>query len=138
MKKIEFINDIKTKFLPIKKSIETAENVFAGENIVDYELNIIIVDDDKIHRLNAEYLNHDYTTDVITFKLEDSPVVGEIYISADTAREQAAEYKVSLQNEILRLVAHGCLHLAGYDDNTDDDREKMHILENKYISQKNV
>lgn len=138
MKKIDFYNDSDLKYIPAKKSIKIAERVFAGENIVAYELNIITVSDDKIHKLNKEYLNHDYATDVITFTLDDEPLTGEIYISAETAMNQATDYKVSLQNEILRLVAHGCLHLAGYNDITDEERENMHLLENKYISPKNV
>lgn len=131
---INFYNESNIKFLPRKKSIETAEKVFLGENINDFKLNIVILNDDSIHRMNKEFLNHDYPTDVITFTIEDEPLEGEIYISSETAKTQAVEYGVSLKNEILRLVAHGCLHLSGYDDNTDEKRNIMHNLENKYIA----
>lgn len=60
--------------------------------------------------------------------------MGEIYISAETAEKQANEYGVSLTNELMRLTAHGALHLCGYDDGTEADKEAMHKLENKYIS----
>ena len=73
-------------------------------------------------------------TDVITFPIdEEPPIYGEIYISIDTARRQAEEYGVSLRNELCRLAVHGALHLAGYDDATPKQREKMHNLENQYI-----
>lgn len=133
---IEVYNQTKRKLLPLKKIRETAACVFDGEGISDVELSIIILDDPAIHQLNIDFLQHDYPTDVITFNLEEDDILtGEVYISADTAESQAKEYRVSLTNELMRLAAHGALHLCGYDDATDEQREKMHSLENKYIAQ---
>lgn len=120
--------------LPIKKAKETIANVFAGENIADYNVDVIYVDSEFMADMNMQYLNHEGDTDVITFPLgEDDAVDGEIYICPQVGSEQAVEYKVSLNEELIRLVAHGALHLAGYDDDTDDKRQKMHILETKYM-----
>ena len=117
---------------------EALIRTFEGESIKQADVNVIYVDDVKIQEINKEYLNHDRTTDVITFSLKDneekdSIIDGEIYISTDTARKQAAEYKVSFTDEILRLAVHGGLHLCGSEDDNDKKRAFMHELETKYI-----
>ncbi len=134
-------NDTAYKRLPLAKIKRAAENVLNGENITAASVSIVIVDDEKIHNLNRQYLNHDYPTDVITFALaeaddsdENGEIDGEIYISVETAREQAQEYGVSLTNELMRLAAHGTLHLAGYDDATVEQRATMKQLEDRYIT----
>lgn len=139
-KNIKIFNDTKTKYLPIKYPIEIAKKVFLYEKVNNYNLNVIFVNDKRIYEINKKYLGHDSTTDVISFNLneEDQDIEGEIYISIDTARKQAKEYNVSFLNEILRLVAHGALHLVGYADNTKREREEMHLLENKYIKLKKM
>ena len=81
----------------------------------------------------CENSRYDYPTDIITFPLEDEVLDGELYISLDTAARQAKEYGVSLTNELMRLVAHGTLHLVGYDDATDQQRKEMSRLEDNYI-----
>jgi probable rRNA maturation factor len=116
----------------------TVESVFHGEKIKHAQVNIILTDDAAIHDMNKQYLNHDYPTDVITFSLnegevEKMPIDAEIYISVETAAVQANDYGVSLLIELMRLAAHGALHLAGYDDETDEGRAKMHDLETCHI-----
>jgi len=108
--------------------------VCQGEGITEAEIRVILVSDAEIHRINREFLQHDYPTDVITFPIEEEPLEGEIYISAETAGMQAKEYKVTLTNELLRLAAHGALHLAGYDDDTPEKRLEMSELETKYVN----
>ena len=134
-KNIRIFNDTNIKYLPKKRSYEVAKKVFLNENVNNYNLNVIFVNDKRIYEINKKYLGHDSTTDVISFNLneEGQEIEGEIYISIETARKQAIEYNVSFLNEILRLVAHGTLHLVGYADNTKKRREEMHLLENKYI-----
>ena len=133
---INVFNDSASKYLPDKAIREVIGRVFEGENISDAEVNVIFLNDEAIHELNKKYLTHDYATDVISFSLSDEAgkIEGEIYISVDTAFLQAKEYKVSLRNELMRLSAHGALHLAGYDDNTNERRSQMSGLETKYIA----
>ncbi len=132
---IEIYNQTDRKFLPVKKMKETAAAVFSGEGKTDVELGIIILDDNAIHQMNIEFLQHDFPTDVITFNLDEEDfLAGEVYLSADTAEKQAKEYGVSITNELMRLAAHGALHLCGYDDATTEQRDFMHSLENKYIA----
>lgn len=133
--KIFIFNSSKKKKLPIKKVSELVKGVLIGESILSSEINIIYVDKDEILRLNIEYLNHNYYTDVITFSLleEEGRLEGEIYICVDVAEEQAKEYKVSLTNELSRLAIHGTLHLCGYDDKDEIGKIKMTDLENFYL-----
>ena len=81
-------------------------------------LNINFVSGAEIHRINKEFLNHDFTTDIITFNYTGNKLDfdGEIFISIDDARFNAKKYKVDLQIELARLVIHGILHLMGYND----------------------
>lgn len=100
------------------------------------ELSITFVGNEFIQELNKSYLQHDYPTDVIAFTLSDEhePLIGDIYISVDQARQQAAEYRVSLAEEIVRLTAHGVLHVRGYDHQSETERERMTNLENEWIA----
>ena len=86
------------------------------------------------HReMNRQFLGHDYDTDVITFPLEESPLEGEIYVNVAIGREQAREHGVPFYHEMRRLVVHGTLHLLGFDDQTDEEREEMRRLENQFL-----
>ena len=134
MIEVRVFKDIERKHLPDKELRSVVTGTFAGENIKNANINVILVDDEQILELNKQYLNHDFTTDVITFDFDEDSIAGEIYISVDTADRQAKEYGVSLKNELKRLSIHGVLHLIGYDDDTDEKREIMHQLENKYLN----
>lgn len=135
--KIVVYNSSNYKFLPIKKIINYLNYVLKGEKKNNAVVNVVYVDKDEILKLNNEYLQHDYYTDVITFSLNEDDtkeIDGEIYICVDVAEEQAKEYKVSLSNELSRLAIHGLLHLCGYGDKTDEEQKLMRSLENKYLS----
>jgi rRNA maturation RNase YbeY len=108
--------------------------VMRGEKIARAQVNVVLVSDEDLLEMNRAHLAHDYYTDVITFTIEEEPLEGEIYISVDRAREQAAEYRVGLYEEVKRLAIHGALHLAGYDDASQGEREKMRTLEDRYLS----
>ncbi|MCS6999713.1 MAG: rRNA maturation RNase YbeY [Bacteroidota bacterium] len=108
--------------------------VLEGESVPTAEISVVLCDDAFIRHINAEYLQHDWATDVISFPLSHAPLMGELYISVDTARRQAAEYGVSLQNELVRLAVHGVLHLVGYDDQTDAEQALMHSLQESYVA----
>ncbi len=105
---------------------------------IDLEMKscaFIFVDDNTLKQMHSEYLNDPSKTDVITFDLGDDGIEGEIYISTDRARVQAKEYGVRPEEEVLRLMVHGLLHLKGYDDVTDGDRLIMKREENKLVEQ---
>jgi rRNA maturation RNase YbeY len=99
-------------------------------------LVINFVTADQIKPINKEYLGHNYSTDIITFNYsgENYTLDGEIFISLDDASLFAKKYNVSLENEILRLIIHGFLHMVGYDDKVEKDKKKMKRLENSLVN----
>ncbi len=91
---------------------------------------IILTDDRTIARLAGEFLGSPYPTDVLAFPYEDDPeLIGEIAISLDTARRQAAERGVPLEQELLLLVVHGLLHISGQSDKSKQDWCEMRVKE---------
>ena len=99
------------------------------------QLNIIFSSDSFLRKLNKKYLDHDYYTDVIAFDFsgEEFLLTGDIYISLDRVRDNAKEYKVTLQNEIVRVIIHGILHLIGMEDATEKLKQEMREEEDKYL-----
>jgi rRNA maturation RNase YbeY len=97
-------------------------------------LSIIITDDGSLRNINAEFLEHDYFTDVITFNYnKDGFVNGEIYISLDTVKRNSLNYNVSLNDELSRVVIHGVLHLIGFDDKKRIDKVRMRRAEDHWL-----
>ena len=133
--KINIFNDSSKKTLPRKRIINTIEKIIADENLNNVSLNVIFVDNKTIKKINKEFLNHNFATDVISFKLEDEPFEGEIYISVETALANSLKYKVSCTEELVRYAIHGVLHLFGYEDFSIVGKEKMCNLEEKYLQQ---
>ena len=89
-------------------------------------INYIFCDDEYLLNVNREHLNHDYYTDIITFDLSDTnDIESDIFISIDRVNENSAKQKVSFTQELHRVIAHGLLHLIGFNDKTDDDKEIM-------------
>ncbi len=102
-----------------------------------YDLSIVIVNDEKIKELNSKYRGKDMPTDVLSFSLGKDPkgrVIGEIYISFDTASKQAIENNKDLLDEIAFLSLHGTLHILGYDHEEEKDFEEMERETLKLIS----
>lgn len=98
-------------------------------------LNYIFCSDDQLLTINKDYLNHDYYTDIITFDYTEGDLVaGDIYISVDRVAENAKAYGVSFEHELMRVVAHGCLHLLGYKDKTDEEQNLMTKKEEASLS----
>lgn len=115
---------------------DIARMVISGETEEDPgDLTLVLVDDAEIQRLNLTFLNKDRPTDVIAFPLEDDEdtVWGEVYVSVDRARAQAAQYGVPQHHELARLMIHGVLHLAGYDDLSEEKKTEMTAREEYYL-----
>ena len=97
---------------------------------IEKEVIIVFTDDSYITELNKTYFNKNRPTNVISFPLEEDNCLGEIYISMDTAKREADEWRVSLIFEVIYLIIHGILHLIGYDD-LNEKKEKL--MEDKEI-----
>ncbi|MGM9748292.1 MAG: rRNA maturation RNase YbeY [Candidatus Cryptobacteroides sp.] len=98
-------------------------------------ISIIFCSDNYILDINRKYLEHDYFTDIITFDYcEGDRLSGDLFISVDSVRENAIEYKTEFRDELNRVMVHGLLHLIGYDDHTEEDIAVMRSKENYYLS----
>jgi probable rRNA maturation factor len=100
-------------------------------------LSVALVDDPTIHRLNREFLAHDFPTDVVTFPLSDDgsdALEGEIVVSVDTAARAAARLDWPAADELLLYVVHGALHLVGYDDQDPDALAAMRAAERRHLA----
>ncbi len=131
---INIFNQSNRKKIPRKRIIASLKRIFIDEKVQEASINIVFVDDKAIKKINKQYLNHNYATDVISFELEEEPLEGELYISVEMAEFNSKEFKTSWTNEIVRYSIHGVLHILGYDDFYLEDRKKMRKLEDKYLA----
>lgn len=98
-------------------------------------LQYVFVSDEALLKLNQSALNHDTYTDIITFDLSDQEGVieGEVYISIDRVRDNAEKYDVTLEEEYIRVIGHGLLHLLGFKDKSETEIAEMRRQENTII-----
>lgn len=90
------------------------------------EINYIFCDDEYLHKLNVEFLQHDTLTDVISFDNSLGNLIsGDVYISVERVMENAKDYKVSFDEELHRVMIHGILHYAGLKDKSEQERLEM-------------
>ena len=103
------------------------------------DIAVIFCSDNYILDVNIKYLQHDYFTDIITFDYcEKNVLSGDLFISIDSVRENAAFYGSEFADELNRVIVHGVLHLIGYDDHTEGDIAQMRAKENYYLSQRGL
>ena len=99
------------------------------------DISIIFCSDNYILDVNMKYLQHDYFTDVITFDYCDGDKLsGDLFISVDTVRENAKLYNTDFNDELNRVMVHGILHLIGYDDHSQKDKQLIRKKEDYYLS----
>lgn len=112
------------------------KTLFQTEKKVLNWVNIIFCSDEYLLRLNQVYLDHDYYTDTISFILSEAGegVAGEAYLSIDRIKSNAHERGISLDNEVLRVIIHSCLHLCGYLDQSKKRKKKMDDLQENYLN----
>lgn len=133
MNNVEIINELDSELEYLETMKKLIDYAIEKEKLENVLFNIIIVDNEYIHKLNKEYRGIDRPTDVISFALEDNDdginngfrVLGDIYISIDKVYEQAKEYGHSNLREICFLMIHGFLHLLGYDHMEKEDEKIM-------------
>ena len=102
------------------------------------DVNIIFCSDAYLLYINRRFLSHDYYTDIITFDTcEGNTLNGDLFISVDTVRANADEYAQGhFDEELNRVMAHGVLHLVGYDDHSEEEQQQMRSKENEYLALK--
>jgi probable rRNA maturation factor len=115
-------------------------SIFRKEGVPVNRVDIIFCTDNYLLSLNVDFLNHNYYTDTLSFILSNpkDPVIGEVYISIERIKSNARDLKISYQNELCRVIIHGCLHLCGYLDKPKKASIKMEKLQEKYLKLFNV
>ena len=96
-------------------------------------LSIVFVEAAQMRRLNACFTGHRGLTDVLSFRFDDEPIIGEIIVAPAAARQYARTHAVSYREELARYVVHGLLHWAGHEDETSTQQRKMRALENQLL-----
>jgi probable rRNA maturation factor len=129
--KTSFLKEIDRKQLKMVMTEIAKENKFS---ITD--LQYIIVGDEEILSINNEFLQHDYYTDIITFDLSDTKdqIEGEIYISTDTVKSNSIKFGTPLNQERLRVLFHGLLHLIGFSDKGTKAQKVMRAMEDHCLN----
>lgn len=98
------------------------------------EIAIVFVHNQFLFEMNEKYLNHHYNTDIITFNYnENSKISGDLFISAEQVKINAAFYSIEFNDELLRVIIHGVLHLIGFNDTTTDEKSKMREAEDLWL-----
>ncbi len=125
--------------------VGVVNHVLKQYDLGEGEVSLVLADDQFLHKLNSQYRNIDAPTDVLSFCYLDSDdghfreelefPVGDIYISVDRAREQAAQAGHPLEKELLLLVVHGILHLCGYDHAEEDETSLMKQREQEILGE---
>lgn len=120
--------------LPLERINRITEIIYRQEKIARGRItNLICSSDYTIKKLNRIYRNIDKTTDVLSFPFDEKDLLGEIYISLRRTEVQASRYKVTFNDEFVRLFVHGMFHLAGYDHIKENDRKIMEALERRLL-----
>lgn len=137
-KKVHFFYPNKRYYIKHSQSLKKfIERIFKEERKSLDTMNYIFCSDLMLLDINKKYLNHNYLTDIITFDLSEQSqkIKAEVYISIERVKENAIKFETSLNNEILRVMFHGVLHLCGYKDKTITQKKIMREKEGFYIKE---
>jgi rRNA maturation RNase YbeY len=110
------------------------EKVILGEGKIPGDLNFILTSDTELRKINKQFLKHNYFTDVISFTYSSGEILdGEIYISYQRIRKNAKRFRIKVEEELLRVMIHGILHICGYEDGNEGQRKEMRLKEDKWL-----
>lgn len=109
--------------------------VILSENKKEGDINYVFCDDEYILEINKQYLDHDYYTDIISFDYSvGNELHGDVFVSIERVRENAADFDVAFDEELKRVIIHGILHYVGYKDKSEDEELLMRQKENEKIA----
>ncbi|MDR6921355.1 MULTISPECIES: rRNA maturation RNase YbeY [Chryseobacterium] len=111
------------------------EDIILSEEKKLGEISYIFCDDEYLLKINQDYLQHDYYTDIITFDyVKGKTISGEIFVSLQRVSDNASTLSRDYEEEVRRVLAHGILHLAGYKDKTEEEEKEMRRKEDFYLN----
>jgi probable rRNA maturation factor len=138
--KIAFFSpDLKFKIQAKNKTRRWISEIICAKKYKIANINYIFVDDEELYRMNLEVLAHDYYTDIMTFpfhKPSSKRLETDIYISIDRVKENANTNETSFYTELHRVMAHGVLHLLGFDDHSEAEILVMRQAEEKSLQKR--
>ena len=109
---------------------EWISRIIESEGFDEGEINYIFCDDEYLHKINVEYLDHDTLTDIISFDYTVGNVLqGDIFVSVERVQDNAKDFNVSFEEELKRVLSHGVLHYCGYKDKSPEDEALMRSKE---------
>ncbi len=131
---IDFFSETEFQLEQQDSMAEWIANVIASENCTEGDISYIFCDDEYLHKLNVQFLNHDTLTDIISFDNSlGTQIHGEIYISIERVKENAEEFNVPFTDELHRVMIHGILHFCGYKDKSVAEEKQMRSKEDEAL-----
>lgn len=106
--------------------------IIESEGFDEGEINYIFCDDEYLHKINVEYLDHDTLTDIISFDYTVGNLIqGDVFVSIERVQDNANDFNVSFEEELKRVLSHGVLHYCGYKDKSPKDEALMRSKEDE-------
>ena len=134
MPRIEFHFENDFRLLDLNSYRVWIERIVVSEDFFVGDINYIFCNDEDLVKLHQQYLGKEDLTDIITFDyVQDKKVSGDIFISTERVEENASLFNVSAEDEMLRVMSHGLLHLLGFKDKSDSEQKHMRTKENEKI-----
>jgi rRNA maturation RNase YbeY len=131
---ILFFSETNYKLANTKTIKNWLRKVITNENKKTGNLNIVFYNDEQLSEFNKQYLHHDTLTDIITFDYSESNIIhGDVCISVDRLKENSKKFNCSFEEELRRVMAHGVLHLCGYNDKKKEDKQQMKLKEEEAL-----
>ena len=114
---------------------EWISRIIDSEGFDEGEINYIFCDDDYLHKINVDYLDHDTLTDIISFDYTvGNEINGDVFVSVERVKDNALDFNVSFEEELKRVLVHGVLHYCGYKDKSEADELLMRSKEDEKIA----
>ncbi len=134
--RVEFYSeDISPPSLSEENTAKWLISTAISEGAHSAQLTIVFCSDEYLLEMNKEHLGHDYYTDIITFPFGDPlNIAGDLFISIDRVYENADDLNLPGEEELRRVMVHGLLHLLGYGDSTEEDKQQMREMENHHLT----
>lgn len=130
------VDVVKPKFIKSRQLKLFIKSLVFSEGFVAGDIAVVFCSDDYLLKVNQDFLNHDYYTDIITFDYcEKGRINGDLLISLDRVLENSSKENTGFQDELYRVIFHGLLHLCGFKDKSKKDIEMMRLKESHYLSQ---